>query len=156
MKKNICSRKGVSLVEVVIALAIITLVSIATLTVIFMSVNVERKTVAAAEVGNMAENAVECFRFADGNEDVFVECLNKTIVTGEDQPGFTETADGSRIYVLEMKNYDVTVTLYETVETDPVTGLEIARKVTAFSFVARFSDETVIHSFTFPRGGTAG
>ena len=59
MEKNMRSRKGVSMVEVVVALVVITIISLATLSVVFVSAKGESKTIVAMEVRNSAENAVE-------------------------------------------------------------------------------------------------
>ena len=76
--KNIRSRKGVTIMEVVIALVIITTISAVSLSMIVISHDVEAKAESAITAKNAAENAIECFQFAAGNRTVFWECLKKT------------------------------------------------------------------------------
>ena len=96
MKKQLNSRKGVTVAEVVIALVIIAAISAFTLSLIVMSIGVENKSESAIEVKNAAENAIECFRFARDNAgkgeyidhsqaELFFACLQMS-VGGEDSP----------------------------------------------------------------------
>ncbi len=129
MKMNIRSRRGISIVEVVIALVIITIISASALSMIMMSVKVERETVTALEVENCAENAVECFRYAD-SELVFFTCLKKT--------GNYTKEDGS--FVLRASDYTVTITPEDH----------------EFAFTAVSKGGVEICAFTFTKGGGAG
>lgn len=129
MKMNIRSRRGISIVEVAIALAIITIISASALNMIMMSVKVERETVTALEVENCAENAVECFRYADSKEE-FLKCLKKT---GE----FAEEEDS---FVLRASDYTVTITPENN----------------EFAFTAVSKGGVEICAFTFTKGGGAG
>lgn len=117
MNKPLCSRKGISIVEVVIALVIITVISASALSMILMSVNVEKKTVATLEVANHAENAVECFRYAD-NHDVFLECLQKTADFIKEDDSFILRAGSYTVTILP-KDHEFE---YTAVNTD---GVEI-------------------------------
>ena len=105
MKKNMESRKGVALAEVVIALVVITIISVATLSVMFSSVQIENKTIVAMDVRNQAENAIECFRFAKGDQKAFFDCLEK-IAEGE-QCGFRRYTTE---FVLDMGGYEIKIT----------------------------------------------
>ena len=141
MKKNMESRRGVALAEVVIALVVITIISVATLSVMFSSVQIENKTIVAMDVRNQAENAIECFRFAKGDETTFIACLNKT----EDND-FTPTGE-DHTYVLDKGGYKTTITV--TVDnTDAMTG---------FEFVATYeNNDEEIYRFDFPKSSKEG
>lgn len=142
MKKNIRSRKGVSLVEVVVALAVITIISISALSVVFMSVKVEAKTVIVFEVRNSAENAIECFRFADGDMDTFEKCLNLSV--GVDENGSESGWQGKNdTYSLNAGRYIVTIKLIKDENDKPV----------GFDYAAKDSTGADIYSFTFKNGG---
>ncbi len=132
MKVNISSRKGVSIIEVVIALVVISIISAATVSVIVKSIGVETNSVATYEVRNSAENAIDCFRFADGDEATFIDCLNDTV--GEN--AFT-SQNGS--YVCDAGGYRVTITLLEGQG--------------GFTYQAVDSDGKEIYGFTFEKGG---
>jgi prepilin-type N-terminal cleavage/methylation domain-containing protein len=147
MKKNIRSRKGVSMAEVVVALLVISIISAATMSVVMQSVNQEAKSVQVFEVRNSAENAMECFRFAsvqqDGfDPDIFVNCMNKTATDAQ----FVEQ-DGS--YILDAGSYTVTITLLTVQETEQET-------VYGFSYLAVNDDGEEIFSYTFQNGGVQG
>lgn len=129
MKQNMASRKGVSIVEVVVALVIITIISASALSMMMMSVKVERSALTALEVENTAEDAVDCFRFAENNQ-VFLECLQ---MTGD----FTEE-DGS--FILRADAYTVTIT--------PGTN--------QFEYSAVGLNGEEICAFTYRKGGGAG
>ena len=160
MKKQLNSRKGVTVAEVVIALVIIAAISAFTLSLIVMSIGVENKSESAIEVKNAAENAIECFRFAreNQNEEIF---------------GFGETAQKytlSQLFFLclrETGNYISETTLGDgSLQTQPsvdgnidvvgingnsifkltVDGCTITIKQTAtgFSFVAMRGEEALL------------
>ena len=141
MKKNMESRRGVALAEVVIALVVITIISVATLSVMFSSVQIENKTIVAMDVRNQAENAIECFRFAKGDETTFIACLNQT----EDN-NFAPTGENNT-YVLDKGGYKTTITV--TVDnTDAMTG---------FEFVATYeNNDEEIYRFDFPKSSKEG
>lgn len=124
MKQN--NRRGISIVEVVIALVIISIISASALSMIMMSVKVERESMAAVAVENCAENAVECFRFAADPAE-FLQCLQKT--------GDYTDEEGS--FVLRGNGYTVTVL--------PGEG--------QFEFSAVTADGGELCAFTYTKGG---
>lgn len=129
MKQNIASRKGVSIVEVVVALVIISIISASALSMMMMSVKVERQSLTAIELENTAEDAVDCFRFAQNNAD-FLECLQKT--------GDFVEEDGN--FVLRAGSYTVT----------------IRPGANQFEYSAVYLNGEEICVFTYKRGGGAG
>lgn len=167
MKKQLHSRKGVTVAEVVIALVIIAAISAFTLSLIVMSFGVENKSEVSIEVKNAAENAIECYRFARDNQN-------------EEISGFGETVQKytlSQLFFLclrETGNYISETPLGDgSVQTQPssdgnidivgingnsifkltVDGCTITIKqigTTSFSFVAMRGEEE-LESFTFPR-----
>ena len=84
---------GFTMVELVVALVIIAIVSLATVSLIITQNNLNLKSTQVIEATNVAENAIECFRFAvktdngDNNfKPEFIEAFNKT--------GYTLEGDG--------------------------------------------------------------
>lgn len=148
MKENIRSRKGISMVEVVVALVVITIISLATLSVVFVSAKVEAKTIVSMEVRNSAENAVECFRFANGNKEIFIACLNETVADN----GFRNSEEKPLVYMLDKGNYTITITLTEKIENDTETG-DVISRVTEFYYIAEYKESGKIYDFTFQNGG---
>ena len=74
MKNN--RRKGITMVEVVVALAMIMVVSASTLTVVMTSINVEENAVQSIALKNDATGVLNCFRYAESNEE-FLNVLQK-------------------------------------------------------------------------------
>ena len=75
MFRLIRNNKGVSMVEVVIALAVIGLVTAAALTIMIGSVETTLQTLEDAEAQNFVFNAVECYIAADGDIGVFGQLM---------------------------------------------------------------------------------
>ena len=134
MKKNMESRRGVALAEVVIALVVITIISVATLSVMFSSVQIENKTIVAMDVRNQAENAIECFRFAKGDQKAFFDCLVK-IAEGENCNYVIEDTE----FVLDMGGYEIKI--------------KITGEMTGFKFAAAYENEIEdpFYDFEFPK-----
>ena len=141
MNEQLHNQKGVSVAEVVIALAIIAVISAFTLSLIVMSIGVESKSVAAIEVKNAAENAIECFRFAKNNagegsfagvttSQLFLQCLQKT--------GSYVSADEGSKFILEIEG--CTITIMQITQNGEV----------GFKFVAVRGGEE-LERFTFPK-----
>ena len=153
MKKNMKSRKGVALAEAVIALVVIGVISVATLTIIFSSVQVENKTIVAMDVRNQAENAIECFRFAKGDEKTFVACLNQTEVNDFDPTG-------DHTYVLDKGGYKTTITVMVTTQTEQKDGNEVTvEKMVGFRLEAVYDNaqsNDLIYEFDFPKSSNEG
>ena len=66
--KTAGKRGGFSLAEVVVSLAVITIICTSALSFISAQVRAEAKAVATIEATNIAENAIECFRYAEKNQ----------------------------------------------------------------------------------------
>jgi prepilin-type N-terminal cleavage/methylation domain-containing protein len=66
---QIKSKKGYSLVEVIIALTVIVVVSATALTVILYSISLRHAEINKSQAQNFAENVMECFKAADDTEE---------------------------------------------------------------------------------------
>ncbi|MBO5982190.1 MAG: prepilin-type N-terminal cleavage/methylation domain-containing protein [Clostridia bacterium] len=97
--KLINSRKGVSMTEVIVAMAVLVMVSGAAITVLIASVKADTAFENKYTVLSGCENAAECLRFADGNEILLKEALEKA--------GFVQTDESE--FALEKGNQAVTV-----------------------------------------------
>lgn len=90
-KINKNGRRGFTMVELVVALAIIAIVSIATVFLIITQTNMNAKSIQVVEATNVAENAIECFRFAvnvSGSDEAaiksnFESAFKKSLGLGE-------------------------------------------------------------------------
>ena len=106
------SRRGITLTETVIGIAIITLISAATLTLMLSQAKMRRKTVEVMEATAIAENALECYAHA-GDGD-FATLLK--LALGIDENTDIDVEEGVEIngMVLKMEKSDkqlhVTVT----------------------------------------------
>lgn len=113
MKRN---KKGFSLVEVIIALSVIVIVSIATLTIVLSSVNARKKAADEAKALRFAENIYECYKAAD-NETEFLKNVQfllgdkEYLSFGEYGDGW-EYRNGSDFWAyIELKDKKMTVTV---------------------------------------------
>ena len=111
MKVN--SKKGFTIVELVVALAIITIVSATAIGIINVQNTVYLRTVQTVEATNIAENAIECFRWAVNNateeknaENIFEEAFAKT--------GYKFTKNESGKYTIETNGMTVEITITVT------------------------------------------
>lgn len=95
------SRKGFSLMEVVVAMVIIALVSSVVMTLIMSSDTIERNTMGVLNATNVTENVIECFRYADNKEEL--DALLDEFADYE----FGLTADNNNRYVINKDNYRV-------------------------------------------------
>ena len=104
MRKNL--KKGVTLLETVIAIALLAIISVVAVSVSVSSIKSEEKNIQAMEISFIAENAIECFRFADNNTD-FINALRKT--TDENHP-FTPDKEGDENkYYYQKSAYKVVI-----------------------------------------------
>ncbi len=95
-------RKGFSIVEVIIALAIITLVSAVVVSLVMSSNHIENNSMSVMTATNVTENVIECFRFAESKEE-FDSLLEKLDVEYE----YNLNSDNLDRYVIKDSNYKV-------------------------------------------------
>ena len=73
-KKN--SRRGFSVAEVIVALTVIVIISASALVLIGAQIRADAKAASTVAATNMAENAIECFRYAcDTAEGEYIEVV---------------------------------------------------------------------------------
>ena len=118
MKKVISNIKkkcrGFTVAEVVIALTVIVIVSGASMTLVAMQARNEVRAVQTIEATNIAENAIECFRYADGDAEKFKsaffnEYSGYTLVgSGTSEDPYTVTKDGVTVNI-EISGNTITV-----------------------------------------------
>ena len=68
LKKLLRDRRGISMTEVVVAMALVVIVTGAAISVLIASIQFDAKYKAQTHAQNACESAVECIRFADGKE----------------------------------------------------------------------------------------
>lgn len=119
------SRRGISLVEVVVALTVITIISAAALSLVISSARVDANSLRSTQVMMAAENVLECYRFAESEEE-FAALLEKT--------GDYKKVDDA--YVLTEKAYVITVHYTDT----------------KLTFSATDGDGEEIYSYEFDKG----
>jgi prepilin-type N-terminal cleavage/methylation domain-containing protein len=100
----IFARKGFSLVEVIVALAVIAIISTAAFSLVLSSAKLEADAVRTTAVSAAADDVLDCFRYADSNEEFFAAICKLD--------EYQNTGDGQ--YVLNKPNY----TVYVNVEGD--------------------------------------
>ncbi len=77
MKKNNFSKRGVTLAETIVAIALIAIVSVMAVSICIYSYNQENKNLRDMRIASISSTAVDCFRFADTEEE-FLSLLKKT------------------------------------------------------------------------------
>lgn len=114
-KTHISSRRGFTVLEVVIALTVITIVSASAFALIHSHLKLEKQSVQSIEATNIAENAIECFRFANNNKD-FRETYEAVI--GEElnaiDGGYEYTDDNGLTVKFEIENRKITITISDS------------------------------------------
>lgn len=109
MKKVISNIKkkcrGFTVAEVVVALTIIVIVSGASMTLIAMQARNEVRAVQTIEATNIAENAIECFRYAQDTEG-FVNAFNlpEKMPDLSGNGPYTVTKDGVTVNIKIVEN----------------------------------------------------
>lgn len=128
-------RRGVSIVELVVALAIISIISGSALSIMLSSSKNESKIMREIEVTNQAENAVECFRYVidasngESNDESkpygtskkkiegLRSLLNETAGNLYKPVGYSPESNdnsndsGNDIYVIKLERYAYTITI---------------------------------------------
>lgn len=130
------SKQGFTILELVVALGIILTMSVSAVSVIQVQNNIYRTTLYTTEATNMAENAIECFRFAvenkndtDGLENInnsFKKAFALTVNIEEDALDLTN---------FQYNGLDVEIKISETSENSGKYVL---------SFVAKQNDKIVL------------
>ena len=107
------SRRGFTVLEVVIALTVITIVSASAFALIHSHIKLEQQSIQSIEATNIAENAIECFRFANGDSGGFKDAY-ETAVSTDDSPVVLDGGaqdDGSTKYTYTDSALNVTFTI---------------------------------------------
>ena len=124
-KINKNGRRGFTMVELVVALAIIAIVSIATVLLIITQTNMNAKSIQVVEATNVAENAIECFRYAvnnpvnndDAKHDI-IESFEKAF----NEMGY-ELNDSNGIYEINEHGAKIKITINATDKTITINAI---------------------------------
>lgn len=100
--KLLGNRKGISMTEVIVAMAVLVMVSGAAITVLIASVKADTAYQNKYAVLSGCENAAECLRFADGNEVLLKEALEKAGFAQTDETEFTLEKGNETVTVLKI------------------------------------------------------
>ena len=65
------SNRGISIMEVVVAILVITIISVATTSLILNSAKKEKANARAMEIASFSESTIESFRFYDNYDEFF-------------------------------------------------------------------------------------
>ena len=118
------SRKGFTIAELVVAMAIIVIVSATAIALINTQNTIHLRTMQTVEATNMAENAIECFRYADSVEG-FEKVYAKTGVTVQNKT----TDNAKTTFSFEESNMNVTITVTSNELTFVATDITDSSKV---------------------------
>ena len=104
------NRRGFTIVELVVALAIIVLVSGAAISLVTTQVRVDTQAIQVTEATNVAENAIECFRYAVNNPGEGVE---KTFKNAFEKTGTTLGEPVDNVYTINKHGAEITIKIDE-------------------------------------------
>ena len=121
-KTHISSHSGFTVLEVVIALTVIVIVSASAFALIHSHIKLEHDSIQRIEATNIAENAIECFRFAK-DEAEFKIAYEAVVRTEDLQITLSETnAENSIIYEYTDGALEVTFIIVDNQITINITG----------------------------------
>ena len=126
MKKNIKNpRKGVTLVELMIALSIISIITIASISMMNSSIKIEVRASSVIEANKTVESIVEIFRYSDEEEefeglckDFFnINVLPETSVTIKNKLDDDSDDEYYKQYTINRGGYSITIDYYYRIHT---------------------------------------
>lgn len=138
-------KAGFSMTEVVIAMAVVVIVSIAAATAISGAVNIKGNTVRQTAAQNFAANALECYKAvtsdgdpttANSNYEAYLEFLTGAEITGRDN------GQGTYFYTYEENDWRATIRIHY--------------KDGRFHIDIQGKNDTNIISFDYRKGNTGG
>ena len=98
------------MVELVVALVIIAIVSLATVSLIITQNNMNQKATQVIEATNVAENAIECFRFAVNDPDTSISVEDKfEIAFGKTLGENYDFGDAQGEYIINKHGATITI-----------------------------------------------
>lgn len=124
------SKGGFAIVELVVAMSIIFIVSAVAIGIINTQNDYYRRTAQTVEATNMAENAIECFRYTDNRSD-FDDAFAAT---------FTDETRPISLYHFQISGMDITLTL--DYDTDPDTLTFIAMDIKSHEIILEYPQYT--------------
>lgn len=95
------SNRGISIMEVVVAILVITIISVATTSLILNSAKKEKANARAMEIASFSESTIESFRFYDNYEEFFNQ-IKELDVTATEKNGSI---------VVEKGDYTIAITV---------------------------------------------
>lgn len=141
-------KKGFSLVEVAIALAIITIVTVTALTIALNSITPKINNNNRSHAQNFAHNVWQCFQEAESNDDVF-KLLSFSYDLNEENMTATETdGEGYKTYTYTSAEHKYTATIKMRFPQD---GYPAIKRPDMEITVVDGKDKEIIH-FTYTKG----
>ena len=119
------SKGGFAIVELVVAMSIIFIVSAVAIGIINTQNDYHRRTAQTVEATNMAENAIECFRYTD-ERTAFKDAFAAT---------FTDETRPERLYSFEISGMEITLTFDYDPDTDTDTLTFIAMDIKSHEII---------------------
>ena len=117
--KLLKNKKGFSVVEVVIAMAVITIVTVTALSILTSAANNTREMMYKADAQYLVADAVECFKVSNSTSE-FYEALNFR----GNWKGASQSSDSVSIYIINGSCYQVTaITNYNDLR--PTLNIEV-------------------------------
>lgn len=95
MKRNKKSVRGVSLVEVVVALTVVLIIASASISLLISHASAEQRATMSYKAASYASSTIDCYRNAENNSDDFTASLTRLF--GEDNLTVSEGVYTARV-----------------------------------------------------------
>ena len=118
-------RKGVTLVELVIALSVIAIISVAAISMLHTAVKIEVRAASIIEANNTAESIVEIFRFTDYDDEF--ESLTKSLDNSFGSIDWDNEKENENSYIIDRGSYHIEITYYYIEETVKENDLDVKK-----------------------------
>ena len=140
--KKILSRRGFSIVEVVVALAVVTIITAAMFPLLNSGTKLQEQSMRTFESANIAENAIECFRFAGGQNNVmFTNSLKTALGLSLDEQIPVVEINGKSYYCIDKGYYVVainiannTINIYVVENKEAIGNIEEGKYIDNYSY----------------------
>ncbi len=110
MKKRKGTSRGITLIEAVVSIAVISVISAALLSIAGSQARIRRSTLEAINATSIAENVIECFAFSSSDAELKSALSSVLGVENIDLNGDTEVGDGYSL-TIEKSEKIITVTV---------------------------------------------
>ena len=108
-------RKGITIIELVIALSVIVIITVAAISIVHSAIKIEIRASSIIEANNTAESIVEIFRFSNYQDEF--EQLGESLDESFGDVNMGNENENVELYVISRGTYSIFITYYYVTET---------------------------------------